>query len=1329
MRKFLLLVIALGMSLAMVAADKLTAPTKAFVAEQLRGEQAYNSSLAHPRAINGVTCVECFIFLDDASTAQLEKAGVTLTGHFSTFVTALVPINKIEDVARLASVRQVAIARTSRHFTDQACTVTNADKAWDGINNGLPLALTGKDVVIGIIDDGIEFNHRAFLDDDGNTRVKAIYKPNETTAGTGGTKVWVEGVELPGYAYTTGSAIAAQTTDNTNADHGTHTTGCAAASRVGDYSGMAPECDIVMCGLANNLTDAAILNSAQYIASYAQSVGKPCVISISLGSDLGPHDGRSGICRGFDDVAQKYGAIILLAAGNEAKYTGYATKTLSSDDDAMAVVHMPSSGTALYGNCDIWNSTSDELKVEVVVLNANGGVKYRSTPMTSGTINASSMGLEGTSITISGGVDHSNNRYNLYITSRVYTYATSGTGNNRVAYLITGKEGNVINVFTDNYNTQLGSTSYSIGGVPVSLGTADGSFSDDATASKVISVGAMASLSTSNGAYSQGDVAYFSSYGTDFNGVDHPFITAPGHYVIAPINRYYKQSGVYSVTYNGKTDYWDQKSGTSMATPITAGVVALLLQADPSLTVEEVKTAIMTTATPYVGAQSPAKQRGHGIVNALDAAQAVVVNSALPKLFVSAVSQSFETWVGDTCTATINVKGKNLVGDVVIASSDDAVFGVAPASITAEQALEGVDVTISYMPSTAGSHHATITISSDSVESMTVDVSGVATDKVPELNAGPDVLNFSTSLSTSSTKEIEVWGMFVGEDVSITLHDDSGAFALSHSTITAGDISTTSPVAVQVTFTPPGEGSFKGYVVFSCPGMESKMVMLNAQASNGSTASDALLDIAKFVTIDEAGWSSDDISHLYRYREFPEQECGWLTLSNYGVVVADATQNWFTNSIIKTYETSWSSNDIFLGSDSYFDGNTSYAANFNGNYQRFFITNCSQVKQYGYHRNVSNYPLVMRIYECAVASDGTITAASTACDTQKSTVNGLQVVASTELDPNKVYKVEIYNNYSYIYEIGFKTPLPGLDVPVATDATGVTVGSFVATWEPCYGATSYTLRVTPKPQPVLLLSESFAGFTAEGYSNIGSSLDNYMDNPGWTGRIVYTYKGGILMATTSANGYITSPDLDLSTSFGKVTVKFTAKAYGSTTNCGLKVSCGNASQELTIPNNVESEYIVVLDCDEAASQNITIETTAKKRIVITHLDIYSGEYVAAPTRGYPGEIVVEGITGTSYNVAGLSPATTYRYDVKALYGDKASQWSNRSLVTTLDGDISVVGDVNGDGEVTTVDITCLYNYLLNGDETYIATSDVDGDGEVTTVDITCIYNILLSSKK
>ncbi len=72
--------------------------------------------------------------------------------------------------------------------------------------------------------------------------------------------------------------------------------------------------------------------------------------------------------------------------------------------------------------------------------------------------------------------------------------------------------------------------------------------------------------------------------------------------------------------------------------------------------------------------------------------------------------------------------------------------------------------------------------------------------------------------------------------------------------------------------------------------------------------------------------------------------------------------------------------------------------------------------------------------------------------------------------------------------------------------------------------------------------------------------------------------------------------------------------------------------------------------------------------------------------------------------------------------------TNMTLTVIPIDEPGIIGDVNCDGEVTTIDITCLYNYLLNGDETYIATSDVDGDGEITTVDITVIYNILLGNK-
>ena len=62
-----------------------------------------------------------------------------------------------------------------------------------------------------------------------------------------------------------------------------------------------------------------------------------------------------------------------------------------------------------------------------------------------------------------------------------------------------------------------------------------------------------------------------------------------------------------------------------------------------------------------------------------------------------------------------------------------------------------------------------------------------------------------------------------------------------------------------------------------------------------------------------------------------------------------------------------------------------------------------------------------------------------------------------------------------------------------------------------------------------------------------------------------------------------------------------------------------------------------------------------------------------------------------------------------------------------DEPINVVdGDVNGDGFVTSADITALYNWLLNEDDSAIVNGDQNKDGDITTGDVTYVYNILLN---
>lgn len=117
----------------------------------------------------------------------------------------------------------------------------------------------------------------------------------------------------------------------------------------------------------------------------------------------------------------------------------------------------------------------------------------------------------------------------------------------------------------------------------------------------------------------------------------------------------------------------------------------------------------------------------------------------------------------------------------------------------------------------------------------------------------------------------------------------------------------------------------------------------------------------------------------------------------------------------------------------------------------------------------------------------------------------------------------------------------------------------------------------------------------------------------------------------------------------------------------------------------------------------------------------------------PSTMTYDKRTGKFYWAVVLNDQKSYLYEINPTIGSVAAtqlmQLPDNSWLVNLEvmeqSEQTLTGDVNCDGEVTATDITCLYNYLLNGDETYLATSDVDGDGDITTVDITVIYSILL----
>ena len=1231
---------ALGVSLAMLANDKLSAGTQVFLQQRAHAMSVSpglkNHPLAKAETVNGKEYIECFIMLDGVTVSELEALGVEVNGRYNKFVTAKIPVDQIERVAEMKGVKQVVIAHNMRLFTDQAANVTNALKAWDGTNYGLLDAYTGKDVVVGLVDIGIEFNHRAFKDANGNTRVKRVYMPNATIA-NGGSRPSINGTTLSGYHYTTASQISVLTTDYTGESHGTHTSGCATGSKVGNYSGMAPECDIVLCGVGEDgVTDAEMTNCVKYIAEYAKSVGKPCVVSISLGGIFGPHDGTSASCQGYDEVAQEYGAVILLAAGNEADYTAYASKTLSSNNDAMAVIHTPcadfssqySNYYGVVGGADFWNSTSDALTVQVRVLNSSGTAVYTSSDMSNGTISASTLSsyystTNSQGITIAGAVDAASGRYNLYVSTQL----GRNQGSYKLAYIVKGRSGNVISAWTDMQYSEF-APSGTVSGYTLSTGSGEGAFGDDITGFKTISVGAMASRLTvpynygsnsgslGNDTYSEGDVAYFSSYGTDFNGINHPFITAPGHSVVSSLNRY-DESGTISANYvsyrqsqGDYYDYWGYMSGTSMATPISAGVVALYLQADPTLDVDGVKNVIANTATAYTNPRSPAMQRGHGIINAVAGIEYIENNTnPVPRIAVDPTELTFSTGVGQSSTKTFTVSGRNLEGRVNLTLNDPSgVFTLSQAYINQSTLANGSkDITVTFSSATEGNFTGSVTLTSTNAESKTVTLTASAHDGGTASDAYLDIAKYAT-IGEAGTSTTGGWnGNYVNNLYQYTIDDTEGVAWL------------TLPVY--------------------------------------------------------GAWSS--VYYQPKYQR-------WIT-TTYNSTPGTETMG----------TASWNATDIYLGSNSYF---TSTTARYFGNQSNratstrtitFYVTNTTAVKLYGlnnyYGGNNGRQPIPdanrcsMAITECQ-DNNGSLTPITSTAQTVYGGTNKTATVniSSVELNPEKIYQVVLSTRYTHIYEIGFCTPLPLPGLPTIVSAEPTTTTAEI-TWTPGGNNDSWNLRWRPyDPSATYNLFWDFEDIEQlTGWTAINNDTDTY----NWqlstgTANGDETTQSNVMTSASWISGVgALSPDNWLITPEVELGGTLTFEAWGQDPNYPSEpfaVYVGPANAQST------SDFTQVMSRTVATADRLTYTVDLSRyagqtgHIAFRHYDItdmfrlnLDNVKVAVPGGvDQPAWTRVDNVT-SPYTITGLTPATTYEVQVMGENQYYYGYWTPSTIFTTL----------------------------------------------------------------
>lgn len=200
-----------------------------------------------------------------------------------------------------------------------------------------PLNLTGRGVVLGFIDTGIDYNNPVFKRSDGSSRILAIW--DQTIQEGNPPEGFLYGTEYNNEkineALQADNGLEIVPSRDTNG-HGTAMASIAAGSSIGqgtEFLGAAYDADIAVVKLkeckpylreyyllpenvpAYQSTD--IIMAVQYLDTFARAFQRPVVICIGLGSSFGGHSGNSLLSQYLDRIAIKRSRILVVAGGNE----------------------------------------------------------------------------------------------------------------------------------------------------------------------------------------------------------------------------------------------------------------------------------------------------------------------------------------------------------------------------------------------------------------------------------------------------------------------------------------------------------------------------------------------------------------------------------------------------------------------------------------------------------------------------------------------------------------------------------------------------------------------------------------------------------------------------------------------------------------------------------------------------------------------------------------------------------------------------------------------------------------------------------------------------
>lgn len=543
--------------------------------------------------------------LVDCSHPRETARTIAADGHRATVVgrnllSAYVPADYAQRLSLLPGVRYVQTPRQARTSMSTARPLAGVDRIHDGTELETPY--TGQGVIIGIIDQGFEYKHVAFLDADGQSRVRAVWNRTGYKDGNDGEPT----TDIPA----TGDQMG-------DIGHATFVTNVAAGSRISenDFYGVAPDAELVM--IPSSLDEAEVLEDVQYISQMAAAEQKPWVVNMSFGTQLGAHDGQSYFDQALCDVLTAApGRQIVAATGNDHQTPIHVQHTFAEGQETVRLLVAPVvyKGTRV----SLWSQSADSLRhltVAPYYLRDSGPdyatpdhwaerVSEQIAPFNrKQNVSLELFADDVTDLQTSLGIEVSGQAgqtFDAWIESDGGAF-TSAPGDdylpadNRYCVSEMGasvREGIAVGAYVSTpYYTPLGSTT------PTDWGIGQA-----------------------------GDMSTFSNGGPLIDGTQKPDIAAPGGVIVSA---YSKVGSEWSPSFNTithtvrrgiRTYYYGASYGTSFATPIVTGTIALWLQANPRLTNRQIQDILHQTATrdAFTGDAAWSPRWGYGKLNAYE---------------------------------------------------------------------------------------------------------------------------------------------------------------------------------------------------------------------------------------------------------------------------------------------------------------------------------------------------------------------------------------------------------------------------------------------------------------------------------------------------------------------------------------------------------------------------------------------------------------------------------------------------------------------------------------------------------------------------------------